>query len=69
MTRKWVLGSGDVRVAGGGGDDARAATVREAVVPLWAARKCGAYGSFERLLRVKTRREVVRTADIVDVEE
>ena len=43
MTRKCVLCSGDDGVddVEGGGEDARAATVREAVVPLWTARKWG----------------------------
>ena len=67
MTRKCVLGSGDDGVddVEGGGEDAIAATVREAVVPLWTARKWGTQGGFGRLARVKTRREVVRMAVIV----
>ena len=63
MTRKCVFGS--VVPEGGGGEEARAATVREAAVPLWAARICGTVRDFGRALRVKTRREVVNMADVV----
>src|ERR1700761_1643615 len=65
VTRKCVFGS--VVPEGGGGEDARAATVREAAVPLWAARICGTVRDFRRALRVKARREVVRVADMVDL--
>ena len=65
MTRKCVFGS--VVPEGGGGEEARAATVREAAVPLWAVRICGTVRDFRRAVRVKARREVVSMVNVVDL--
>jgi hypothetical protein len=48
-----------------GGEEARAAMVRNAAVPLWAVRICGTLRDFGRALRVKARREVVSMMGMV----
>jgi hypothetical protein len=61
--RKCVFGAGVEEEDGGeGGDVASAATVREAAVPLWAARRCILRGGVRR-----DRRKVMRTRDMFEL--
>ena len=61
VMRKCVFGAGVEEE--GGGEAASAATVREAAVPLWAARSCSVMGAVRR-----ERREMVRRPVIFDID-
>ena len=62
VTRKCVFGAGVEEEEGG--EAASAATVREAAVPLWAARSCSVVRGAVR----RDRREMVRMPVIFDCE-